>query len=93
MALKRQTFRKDPDAELDYGFDWSDWLATGETITASAWTVPDGITEESKAFSDTATEIWLSGGTAGTSYTLQNEITTSAGRIDERSFLIMVAER
>lgn len=93
MALKRQTIRKDPDAKLDFGFDWSSWLATGETITASAWTVPTGITEESKSFSSTATLIWLSGGTAGASYTLQNQITTSASRIDERSFVVMVAER
>lgn len=49
---------KDPDAELDYINDWSEWLAANpqedggpgwvegdDTITAVTWTVPDGITE------------------------------------------------
>jgi len=40
-------FLKDPDAVLDYGFDWSDWLADGETISTSTWTVETGITKDS----------------------------------------------
>ena len=35
MARKAQSFRKDPDAILDYGFDWSEWLASGEIIASS----------------------------------------------------------
>ena len=26
------TFKKDPDATLDYTLDWSQWLPTGDTI-------------------------------------------------------------
>lgn len=95
MAEKSRTFRKDPDAKLDYGIDWNTdgYLATGETISASTWTVPTGITEVSSEFSGTVTKIWLSGGTAGETYTIANRITTTAGRIDERSFDIVVEER
>ena len=93
MTCRIQTFRKDPDAKLDYGFDWSDWLAAGETISTSAWTIAAGLTEESTETGSTSTKVWLSGGTDGDTYTVTNTIETSAGRIDERSFQIIVEER
>lgn len=88
-----QTFIKDPSAVLDYGFDWSNCLESGETISDSIWTVPAGITEDSDEIGSTSTKIWLSGGTAGTSYTIANKITTTEGRTDERSFQINVENR
>lgn len=86
-------FIKDPDAVLDYSIDWSSWLADGETITASTWVVPDGITKDSDSFSDTATVIWLSGGTAGTTYLIPNHITTSDGREDDRTLTFVGQDR
>ena len=85
----------DPDAVLDYAVDWTAWLSDGETITASTWTVPDGITETTPApsFTDTAATIWLTGGTVGQSYSVTNHITTSQGRQDDRSLNIRVANR
>lgn len=87
------SYTKDPDATLDYGFDWSDWLATAETISASTWTVPTGITKVSDSRSTTMTTIWLSGGTVNTDYSVINHITTSAGRVDDRTILIKVRQR
>ena len=84
---------KDPQSVLDYGFDWSDWLADGETILTSTWTVTTGLTKDSDSSNDTATTIWVSGGTAGTSYTITNHITTSAGREDDRSHVLKVKDR
>lgn len=86
---------KDPSAKLDYGFDWSEWLADGETITTSTWTVPSGITKDTDTKSTTGTIVWLSGGTAGESYRLVNRIVTSAGtpRTEERSMDIRVEQR
>lgn len=84
---------KDPDAKLDYGFDWSSWLATGETIMASAWTIPTGLTKVSSSFDDTGTSVWLSGGTLGTDYDIINHITTSAGREEDRTIRIKVRAR
>lgn len=83
----------DPQAKLDYPVDWSTWLAGGETITASTWTVPAGITKDSDSFSDTAALAWLSGGTAGQDYTITNHIVTSAGREDDRSIILKCRER
>lgn len=84
---------KDPDAKLDYGFDWSDWLGTTETITTSTWTVPTGITKISDSKTDTLTTIWLSGGTHGANYSLVNHIKTNANREDDRTHIIKVRNR
>jgi len=86
-------FEKDPDAVLDYAFDWSDWLGSGETIETVTITVSSGITKDSDTESDGVVIIWLSGGTAGTSYTVACKIVTSSSRTDERSITIMVINR
>lgn len=78
---------KDPSSKVDYGCDWSNWLSTGETITASVW-VLDGLVEEVSTNTDSATQVLVSGGTDGTQYTLVNRVTTSLGRIEDRSMLI-----
>lgn len=98
------TFSKDPDAVLDYKFDWksnsngrgfTDWLDAGETISSHTITAATGITLDSSELADTNTSVivWLSGGTAGTSYTVACKIVTSAGRTDERTITINAAER
>lgn len=84
---------KDPDASLDYGFDWSDWLDTGETILSSLWTVDDGLTGSGESNDDTSTTIWLTGGTDGEDYKAVNHIVTSAGREDDRTITIKVRSR
>ena len=86
-------FLKDPDATLDFGFDWSDWLARGETITDSQWGVDTGINLELSENTTKATKVWLSGGTVGETYEAVNRVTTSAGRIDDRTLSVRVRER
>jgi hypothetical protein len=85
--------KKDPDAKLDYGFDWSLWLQTGETISASIWTIPSELTKISDSFSSNETIVWLQGGENKKTYTIANKITTNQGRIDERSIRIVLRER
>lgn len=84
---------KDPDAVLDYQIDWSSWLATGETISSSDWVVQTGITETSASNTTTTATIWLSGGTAGVTYTVTNRIVTTASRTNDRSLYITVREQ
>lgn len=85
---------KDPSAVLDYGLDWTTWLA-GDTINTSTWTVSAGITKTSESVDPTnkATTIWLSGGTAGVEYDIVNRIVTVGGRTDERTIRVIVRER
>ena len=85
-------FYKDPDAVLDYTIDWETWLDS-DTISTSTWTVPSGITKASDTNTTTTTTIWLSGGTAGTSYDLLNRVVTAGGRTDDRTITIIVREK
>jgi len=84
---------KDPDSIIDYGVDWSTWLATGETIASSSWVVPSDLTSVSESNTTTETAIFLSGGIVGTEYTVTNRITTTASRTEDRSMLIKCQEK
>jgi hypothetical protein len=86
-------FLKDPDAVLDYVFDWSSWLATSETITTSVITVETGLTKASESSTTTTAKVWLSGGTEGERYKITSRITTNQGRTDDRSAIVRVANR
>lgn len=91
------TVTKDPDATLDYVFDWSDWLEDGESISTAAVDVDSGITENTgdRQTTSSAVKVWLTGGSVGERYTVSCEITTdnSPARIDERSMTIQVKQR
>ena len=95
------TYIKDPQAILDYGFDWSDWLADGETIIESTWVIDpaesDGLEKDTikgDSFEATGgTTIWLGGGTDGEDYTVTNHVKTSDDREDDRSHKIKVRQR
>ena len=104
MSTSYDTFIKDPDAVLDYKFDWkaltngngsSDWLGSLETIASHTIDADAGITVDSSAQTDTNTSVtvWLSGGTANTEYAVRCEIVTSESRTDERTMMISVRER
>ena len=93
MSLTLQNPLKDPSAVLDYAFDWTEWLATGETITDHTITADTGITVDSSTELDGKVTVWLSGGTAGINYKVACKITTSAGRTDERTIWIKVTNR
>lgn len=87
------SFNKDPDATLDFGCDWAEWLSDGETLVGSTWDVPAGLTSTNADYSATLAVVWLSGGAAGSTYRVVNHVTTSAGRVDERSIFVHVEER
>ena len=101
------TIRKDPNAVLDYTYDWkadtngstdplaTDWLVSEETISSHTITADAGIAVDSSSLTDTNTSVtvWLSGGTAGTDYDVVCHIVTSAGREDDRTVAFSVTER
>lgn len=99
---------KDPESRLDYPFNWADWLDTSttpyESIVDYTITVPPGLTlyaselvsgENSSGITvpDSVVVAWLKDGTAEERYQVECLIETSAGRIDEYSFLLKVIER
>lgn len=97
MATRvRSRFTKDPQARLDYAFDWSaGWLAAGETISSqTVVSSGNGVTVDgSPGQASGIVTVWLTGGTVGTSAHVTCHITTSAGRQDDRTITIDVRER
>jgi hypothetical protein len=105
----KNTFIKDPNAVLDYKFDWkpltngsgdSDWLDTAETITAKTITISPsvavtGLIADSSSITDTSTSVtvWLSSGTDYTDYQVACKIVTNGLRTDERTITICVRNR
>lgn len=89
-------YTKDPDAHLDYGHDWTPWL-DGDTLADSTWlitpTTLSPLLPAATSHSATGATVWLSGGLTGTRYRVTNRVTTAAGRIEDRSFLVTIAER
>lgn len=90
------TAEQSPGAYLDYGLDWSDWLANspGDKITSSIWTpITPGIDLSPSAHTDTSTTVWVklsAGAEAGAWYEVQNSVVSESGRRDSRVCLIYV---
>lgn len=88
-------FLHDPQAVLDYTWDWAAWLAAGETISAATIAPVDGITVGPPAIlgSGTSVTAWISGGSAGQRYCVTCHIVTTAGRQDDRTIVLACRER
>lgn len=81
-------------SKLDYGIDWSDFLALtdGDTIASVNWTAEEtGLTLTSQSFSGALAVVWIEAlGTARDWFTTVCEITTTGGRKDSRVALLYV---
>lgn len=90
---------KDPNAtEWAKGIDWTSYCAErATTITDSEWLIdPSGaLTNEDDSIvtGNLKTQIKLSGGDLGRTYTVTNRITTAAGGVDDRSFQVLIKHR
>lgn len=88
----------DPDETLDYTCDWTAFLADGggaaDSIATSAWSVfPIGPTLSGASETGDVATVFLSGGQAGQIYRLTNRISTTGGRIAERSWTLRCETR
>lgn len=97
---------KDPNAILDYLWNWGGWLADGETI-ASADVLPVGValaagkpapaivagSSAAGAVANGAVLAWLSGGVVDADASATCRVTTSAGRVDDRTITFTIVER
>jgi hypothetical protein len=86
-------FIKDPNAVLDYKWDWTAWLPSGDTITSAVVAVQAGdVAINSQSNTTTAVTAWISAGTAGTEAELRARVTTAQGRIDDRTITLILEE-
>jgi len=84
---------KDPNETLDYRLNWRARIVAGDKILTSSWSSPAGITKGANTFTDYTTTVWLSGGTADTTYIFTNTITTQGGRTMEQSVQVKLVEK
>ena len=88
---------KDPDARIDFEFDWHAACPDGQAVAASLWTVAPseagGVAIAAAAHDLTQATATLAGGVAGHVYRVTNRVTISDGQIDERSVTVRVEER
>jgi len=101
-AAGKATITKDPDAVLDYTFDWTDWLlaVTDTILSAEAIvendTVCDVTVDDTEVTDmDTKVVVWLSGGIIGKTATVRCRITTNStpARIDDRTIYVKIKAR
>lgn len=70
---------KDPGDRREFGVSGANAFDSTETVASVVWTVPSGLTLESQAQTGQVATVTLSGGTAGTTYTVTAAITTTKG--------------
>jgi hypothetical protein len=85
----------DPDARLDYPFDWSDWLPEGDSIESATVTAEAGVTVDGTPTIVGGTKVvpYILGGTVGQTYDVTCHIVTADGREDDRSITLVVKEK
>ena len=92
-ALGNLTAIKDPQAVLDYSFDWSAWLeAISDTIVSAVFTAV-GCTAVSQGVAEGVATAMVSGGEVGQVAAVTCRITTAAGRVDDRTINFLIKHR
>lgn len=94
----KPTIKKDPNATLDYPFDWSVWLGLiNDTIASVTWIIDASLTSVATGFTAVTATIFVSGGVAGTTVPITCRITTAGNgtspRIEDRTILLKITER
>lgn len=84
----------DPNASEIYRWNWLDWL-DGETISGTSVLVADaGITAAIVTQGTTYTDVRISGGAIGTTYSVANRVTSATNsRIQDRTVKFVVQSR
>jgi hypothetical protein len=92
---------KDPQSQLVYSMDWSEWLSAGQTVSTVAYSIaarandanPPVIQSQGIDTANTRTYVEISGGTVNKIYTVTALITTDDGATDRRNFRLKMENR
>lgn len=93
IGVNRPSIPKDPNAVLDYTFDWTDWLDLVSDTISTKTVTGSGVTIDSSNQVGGLVTAWVSGGTADTTATVTCKIVTTGGRTEERTIYLLVRER
>lgn len=90
---------KDPQAQLIYSMDWSDWLLSNDQIASVVYTVSPSAAANDIEIVDSGTQLGyltyveLKDGVHAETYTVAAKVTTVDGRIDTRRFRVKCKNR
>jgi hypothetical protein len=85
-------YMKDPDAVLDYVWDWSQWL-DGDIILSHNVFAQGGLTVNNTEKVGGTIKAWIKDGIEGIQYWVTCRVTTVGGRTDDRTIQILVRSR
>ena len=97
MPVPGDNLQQDPDARLYWDMNWTDFLPSGVTISASSW-FTSGEDANLLTSSDSIlggsliARVRLVGGTLGVRYRVVNRVDLSDGQEDDRSFWLSIVE-
>jgi len=90
---------KTPEEKVRLRIDYSQRLATDETIESQEWSAtpgyPDALTFSAEALTvdELTTEVLCAGGEVDIVYTILNEVVTSAGQILQERLVLKIQEQ
>jgi hypothetical protein len=98
LSNGRPVIPKDPNAILDYTFDWTPYLTDlGDTIASVAWVLDASLAKVNETHDTMHAVVWVSGGTVPVAPPNQVpvtcRITTAGGRTDDRTIYLKIADR
>ncbi len=87
--------RHDPQARLDYTWDWTPWLVAGETITTATLTASGPVAAGAPTITGGKVTAWITSTapSAAGPASVSCHIVTSAGREDDRTWSLYVTNR
>ena len=87
-------FIKQPSESTDYDLDYTEWLASGDTVeSADVVVLPDDDTLMVQRFvTESRIKVWISGGTNGVTYKLTVTATTADGRVKQDEFKVKIKD-
>lgn len=85
---------KTPNEVKDYGVEWEDMLADGDSLSsiANIAVAPAGVTVQASQILGTITLVRLAAGTNGVSYTVTVRVTTLGGETLEAAIPVEVMD-
>jgi len=92
----KATIKKDPDDDLDYTWDWTEWLDTvTDTINTYSIITSGTVTETSSSVDGTQKKVtaFLAGGTLDEQHIVTCRIVTVGGRTADRSIYLNIRTR
>lgn len=90
----KPTIGKDPDATLDYSWDWSAWLLPlVDTLDSFEIVLSAGLTLVSSSMKTGVVTAFLAGGVVGETASATCRVVTTGGRVDDRSIYLKIKDR